>query len=280
MGCPTQHSALGVGRPPTAYDPTVAQPEKVCIIGAGSSGLTACQVLGSRGIPFDCFEKGSQVGGNWRYENDNGMSSAYRSLHINTSRAGDGLQDVADARSLPRLPGPLPGGRLLRRIRRPLRPAPRRSAFAPRCSAVEPAGGEWEVTVEGAGGNARRIATAPCSSPTVTTGIPAGPSRHSPVPRTSAASSCTSTTTASPTSCSGKRVLVLGIGNSAVDIAVESSRIADKTFLAMRRGAYGPAQVPERQADRRAPSPPWRRGCRCRCSASSGRGCSTSPSVR
>ncbi len=36
----------------------------------------------------------------------------------------------------------------------------------------------------------------------------------------------------------GKRVLVLGIGNSAVDIAVESSRIADKTFLATRRGAY------------------------------------------
>ncbi len=35
----------------------------------------------------------------------------------------------------------------------------------------------------------------------------------------------------------GKRVLVLGIGNSAVDVAVESSRIAEKTFLAMRRGA-------------------------------------------
>jgi hypothetical protein len=36
----------------------------------------------------------------------------------------------------------------------------------------------------------------------------------------------------------GRRVLVLGIGNSAVDIAVESSRIAEKTFLAMRRGAH------------------------------------------
>ena len=36
----------------------------------------------------------------------------------------------------------------------------------------------------------------------------------------------------------GKRVLVLGIGNSAVDVAVESSRIAEATFLAMRRGAY------------------------------------------
>ena len=41
---------------------------------------------GRAGIPFDCFEKGSYVGGNWRFENDNGMSSAYRSLHINTSR--------------------------------------------------------------------------------------------------------------------------------------------------------------------------------------------------
>ena len=26
------------------------------------------------------------IGGNWRYENDNGVSSAYRSLHINSAR--------------------------------------------------------------------------------------------------------------------------------------------------------------------------------------------------
>src|SRR6478752_4102802 len=63
----------------------MASSEKVCIVGAGSSGITACQVLKSRGIPYDCFEKGSEVGGNWRYENDNGLSSAYRSLHINSS---------------------------------------------------------------------------------------------------------------------------------------------------------------------------------------------------
>jgi len=35
-----------------------------------------------------------------------------------------------------------------------------------------------------------------------------------------------------------RRVLVLGIGNSAVDIAVESSRHAETTYLAMRRGAH------------------------------------------
>src|SRR5688500_2663843 len=64
----------------------VGAASRVCVIGAGSSGIAACQVLKARGIPFDCFEKGSAVGGNWRYDNDNGMSSAYRSLHINTSR--------------------------------------------------------------------------------------------------------------------------------------------------------------------------------------------------
>lgn len=59
---------------------------QVCVIGAGSSGIAACQVLQARGIAFDCYEAGSEIGGNWRYLNDNNMSSAYKSLHINTSR--------------------------------------------------------------------------------------------------------------------------------------------------------------------------------------------------
>jgi hypothetical protein len=41
-----------------------------------------------------------------------------------------------------------------------------------------------------------------------------------------------------PEALAGKRVLVLGIGNSASDIAVESSRVAAETDLAMRRGAH------------------------------------------
>jgi cation diffusion facilitator CzcD-associated flavoprotein CzcO len=60
--------------------------KNVCIIGAGSSGITAAKILKENDISFDCFEKGSQIGGNWRFNNDNGMSSAYRSLHINTNR--------------------------------------------------------------------------------------------------------------------------------------------------------------------------------------------------
>lgn len=60
--------------------------KQVCVIGAGSSGITAIKSLKDQGISFDCYEKGSEIGGNWRYNNDNGMSSAYKSLHINTNR--------------------------------------------------------------------------------------------------------------------------------------------------------------------------------------------------
>lgn len=59
---------------------------KVCVIGAGSSGITAAKALHEAGIPFNCFEKGSKIGGNWLYNNDNGLSSSYQSLHINTSK--------------------------------------------------------------------------------------------------------------------------------------------------------------------------------------------------
>ena len=57
----------------------------VCIIGAGSSGLSAMRELKERQIPFEAFESSDKVGGLWVYGDDNKASAAYRSLHINTS---------------------------------------------------------------------------------------------------------------------------------------------------------------------------------------------------
>jgi dimethylaniline monooxygenase (N-oxide forming) len=73
----------------------------VCIIGAGSSGVCAGKALKARGIAFEIFEKGTQLGGMWRYENDNGQSSAYRSLHIDTSRKSLGYPDFPIPAHLP-----------------------------------------------------------------------------------------------------------------------------------------------------------------------------------
>ncbi|MDT5169184.1 MAG: hypothetical protein QOD02_2515, partial [Mycobacterium sp.] len=59
---------------------------RVAIIGAGISGLTSAKNVKDAGIDFDCFESSDRVGGNWAFRNPNGHSSAYRPLHIDTSR--------------------------------------------------------------------------------------------------------------------------------------------------------------------------------------------------
>src|SRR5262245_66598551 len=58
----------------------------VAVLGAGSSGLAAMKALREQGLAVEGFERGSDVGGLWRYENDNGLSAAYRSLRTNVSR--------------------------------------------------------------------------------------------------------------------------------------------------------------------------------------------------
>src|SRR5438270_9503675 len=75
-----------------------------CVIGAGSSGIAAAKALHERGIPFECFEKSDRVGGNWVFGNRNGMSSAYRSLHINTSRERMEYSDFPMPASYPDFP--------------------------------------------------------------------------------------------------------------------------------------------------------------------------------
>ncbi|MBP8251037.1 MAG: NAD(P)-binding protein, partial [Herpetosiphon sp.] len=40
---------------------------KYCIVGAGTSGLTAAKNLDQLGIPCDVIEREDDVGGNWYY---------------------------------------------------------------------------------------------------------------------------------------------------------------------------------------------------------------------
>ena len=44
----------------------------------------ALRELTRAGHVVTCYEAGSQIGGMWRYGNDNGVSAAYASLHTNT----------------------------------------------------------------------------------------------------------------------------------------------------------------------------------------------------
>ena len=208
---------------------------RACIIGAGSSGIAAAKALHERGIPFDCFEKSDRVGGNWVFANKNGMSAAYRDLFINTSRPRMEYTDYPMPESYPDFPHhthiaayfdnyvdhfgfrekiTFETGRRARLARRERRLE--RASSTP----------------------ARRAATTRCSSPTGTTGTRAGPNRRSRARTASPASSCTPTPTATTRSSPASGSWSLGMGNSAMDIAVESSYVAERTYLAARQGVW------------------------------------------
>jgi dimethylaniline monooxygenase (N-oxide forming) len=211
--------------------------QKVCVIGAGSSGIAACQVLNARGIEFDCFEKGSEVGGNWRYENDNGMSSAYRSLHINTSRGLMAYKTYPMPDDYPDYPNHFQIAHYFDDYvdHFGLREAIR---FRTEVKSVTPVDGEWEVAIEDGEGNRE---THRYRAVLVANGHhwdPRWPEPAFPGSEEFGGEQMHVHHYREPDVLVGKRVLVLGIGNSATDVAVESSRSAEKTFLAMRRGAY------------------------------------------
>lgn len=77
---------------------------KACIIGAGPSGIAACKAFKDQGLDFDCYEKGSDIGGLWKYKNDSGTSVAYKSLHINSSKKMSKFSDFQMPDEFPDFP--------------------------------------------------------------------------------------------------------------------------------------------------------------------------------
>ena len=211
----------------------------VCVIGAGSSGIASCQALHVRGIPFDCFEAGSSIGGNWRYNNDSGRSSAYRSLHANSSRHS--MQYI----SFP-MPGNYPDYPSHAMIVKYLDDFVDHFGFRDRIrfrtevTRAEPtAGGGWDVTVRQRDSGAER--TRRYGAVLVANGHhwnPRYPEPPFPGADIFVGEQIHSHYYRAPEPFTGKRVLVLGIGNSACDIATDCSGVAARTLLAVRRGTH------------------------------------------
>jgi flavin-binding monooxygenase-like protein len=203
-----------------------------CVIGAGSSGIAAAKGLHERGIPFDCFEKSDRVGGNWVFGNTNGMSSAYRSLHINTSRERMEYSDYPMPVSYPDFPHHT-------HIAKYFDDYVDHFGFRDRITfgtGVEHAArgddGVWTVALEN--GESRRY-----DAVLVANGHHWDPRWPEPAfPGEFDGFQMHSHHYVENTDFRDKNVLVVGIGNSAMDIAVEASFVARKTFISSRRGAY------------------------------------------
>jgi dimethylaniline monooxygenase (N-oxide forming) len=208
---------------------------RACIVGAGSSGITAAKALHDRGIPFDQIEISDRIGGNWAIDNPNGLSSAYRSLHINTSRERMEFADYPMPKSYPDFPKHTHiatyfndyvdhfGLRELISFETRVDHAHRRPD------------GVWEVRVTGPDGEATREYDALL----VANGHHWDPRwPEPPFPGSFDGVEMHSHHYHDPDEWHGKRIAVLGMGNSAMDIAVEASYVADRVFLAARRGAH------------------------------------------
>lgn len=205
-----------------------AKPD-VCIIGAGSSGVTTAKALAQAGIAFDIFEKGSDIGGMWRYENDNGQSSCYASLHIDTSRPNLGYSDFPIDPSLPDF---LSHAQFLDYLVAYAEHFGIRDQvqFRTEVRSVEPVGGRYRVHL--ADGRQFEYGTV-----IVANGHLADP-RMPAFPGTFGGSVIHSHHYRTAAPYEGKNVLVVGLGNSAVDIAVDICRRANHVFVSTRRSAW------------------------------------------
>jgi len=192
--------------------------------------MTTAKALKEKGIKFDCFEIGSDIGGMWRYENDNGLSSAYRSLHIDTSRKTLGYSDFPIPEHHKDFLSHYAFVKYLEAYadRSGLRSHVR---FNTRVVHIEPtADGTWLVRLEGGEVfhyRAVLVANGHLWDPRYPSfpGTFTGETIHSHDYRTSEP-------------FRDKKVMVVGIGNSAVDIAVDVCKQTAGTVVSTRRSAW------------------------------------------
>ena len=208
----------------------------VCIIGAGCSGITTAKRLAEFGISYDQFEVSDDVGGNWYFRNPNGRSAVYESLHIDTSTARLQFEDFPAPADYP----DFPHHTLIHDYFRAyvdefgLRPKIEFNTAVERATRT---GSGWDVTLST--GETRSY----------TDLVVANGHHWSPrLPAWADADSFAGDLLHShayvnpfePVEIRGRTVIVVGMGNSAMDIASELSSpwMAKKLYVSARRGVW------------------------------------------
>jgi len=203
---------------------------RVAIIGAGPSGLAMARALQRAGIAFDGFEASCGVGGLW--DIDNPRSSMYESAHLISSRTTTEFAEFPMAST-----ADYPGHRELLAYFRDYATRfglTEHFSFDTRVTRLEPdAASGWRLTAEGPDGEVSGaysdviLANGTLAEPNVPSfrGEFAGEIMHTAAYKSGA-------------QLAGKRVLVIGAGNSGCDIAVDAVHHAASVDMSVRRGYY------------------------------------------
>lgn len=193
------------------------------IIGAGFSGLAVAGAFARDGIAYDQVEAAEDIGGNW-------LHGVYDSVHLITSRRTTQLDEWPMPQDWPDFPSK---DQMLEYLRSYAAHFDLRASIELQREVrqvVPGGGGRWRVELDAGESRlyagvvvaighhwARRMPTYP--------GHFEGKLIHSKDYR-------------SPELLRDERVLVIGGGNSACDIAVEASRVARAAHISMRRGYW------------------------------------------
>uniref|UniRef100_A0A3P9JM91 Flavin-containing monooxygenase n=1 Tax=Oryzias latipes TaxID=8090 RepID=A0A3P9JM91_ORYLA len=218
--------------------------QRVAVIGAGPSGLTSIKCCLDEMLEPTCFESSNDIGGLWRFKEtpEPGKANIYQSVVINSSKEMMSYSDFPPPAELPNnmhhsevmlyLRLYAQEFQLMQHIRF------QTTVVSVRQRADFAVTGQWDVDTESAAGQRETHifdAVLVCSGHYTQPHLPLsdfpgiegfkGRYLHSWEYRNSKG-------------LEGKRVLVIGTGNSGSDIAVDISRAAERVYLSTRRGAW------------------------------------------
>lgn len=206
----------------------VAYSSRYCLVGGGPSSMLMARALIKEGVPFDWYERNSDFGGIW--DIDAPGSPMYESAHFISSKYTSGFFGKPMPAHFPDYPG-------WRQVRDYIREFGRDYDLYRHITfdtAVDRAelldGDRWRVTLSsGATQEYDGLICAP------------GVTWFPHIPVISGSETFTgaiehSVSFRDGAQLRGRRALIVGAGNSGVDIASDAARHADAAFLSVRRG--------------------------------------------
>ena len=207
---------------------------RICVIGAGPSGLTTLKNLRQAGLEqVVCYEAADAIGGNWVYREAEGHSSVYASTHLISSKKLSQFEDFPMPQDYPDFPSHRQVLAYFKSYASHFGIEPLIEFKTRVVSARVQPDQSWLIAVDGPAGKReeRFDVLFVCSGHHFDPAIPTYPGNFTGEILHSHSYKRAET-------FAGKRVLVVGGGNSACDIAVDLSRVAARTALSMRRGYH------------------------------------------
>jgi len=199
--------------------------KRVAVIGAGAAGLCAAKHLLANHHEVVVFEMGSQVGGLWVYQNDNGISPAYRSLHLNSEARVTAYQDFPFPEGTPLYPDHWQVHNYLKAYADQFKLLPL-IRFNAKVEKLEAQGDGWTITVQGQSPEY-------FDSVVIGTGHQGKP-MHPEWRQDFKGTYLHAHNYRVPEPFRDQRVLVVGMGNSAVDIASDICTVTQSTVISAR----------------------------------------------